>query len=223
MPAGSLSLAGLQGQRWRLHYHQIGTSSGTSWSAAAEAIQSGLAAPYEDRGTMARLNEHVKRCSSTAGYYPYFALIQSSGSGKTRLLLELAKRRHVFFVLCRSVVDGIGPSSCIGELLEKPSVAKAFLLRRAYFLRANTSAEPAEWSARSPPPLDAASHHVQAAFGPLLRRSSCQRALKQTLAVSSMTARPLCPLHSHLTRRVPCSRSRARTRPRCLSVCVVQH
>ena len=123
---------------------------------------SGTASPHHTATTTAW------RCSASTWRtaLQLWGAIPTLPSCRHRLVLELGKEVHLFYVLCRSAVDRVGPSSCIEGLLTKPSVAKArkFLLRCAYYLASDASATPAEWIARCNIPLDQESHRAQAAF-----------------------------------------------------------
>ncbi|CAG8670473.1 8711_t:CDS:2, partial [Paraglomus brasilianum] len=57
-------------------------------------------------GVMNEFEQHIKYCLDTCNkdpvYAPYFALIQSSGYGKSRLIAELAQNTYVIYICLHS-------------------------------------------------------------------------------------------------------------------------
>ena len=76
-------------------------------SETIEDIKPFIEKPYTCDSVALEFSKYITACSCAFRdkdcYSPYFALCQSSGSGKTRLLLEVSKYHPIIFINCKDV------------------------------------------------------------------------------------------------------------------------
>ena len=94
-----------------------------------------LVQPSLDTGTMESLSNTIHEIEGTSATAPFLAIVQSSGYGKTKTVLDLARyKRRVVYLLCNGISYGWQRSKAMGDFIEcfktatdKNNVARHFL------------------------------------------------------------------------------------------------
>ena len=124
--------------------------SGGDISEDPEIYQAAFQYKYDDsQQLVGRFHSHLETCLSgwenTKYYAPYCSLVQSSGTGKTRLLKQLAvdKKAYVAYICLRKAGDS-------GYPLRSPDITNVFLTARRYDVYSSYIAAVLEYLNESP-------------------------------------------------------------------------